>query len=989
MSLAPVLKYPPVVWLVPSSGVQFLDFGFRLQGNRDLPTQWAFWDDGAQPAPLMVARGGDTPAARVSYDLDQRRIAEMLDRTWVPLPILKREKGGGHARGPINWARAQLARLDAPDADGNDHRLVLAFDTNLDPRAPDQAYLAPAPEDTQRGDEFSLAADPAILAWYAGQNWVRDWCRLALVEMIRSAEAKRMRAEPVIDEAMIADRIQGPREDVARYLALIDLIGALKILPSIRLVDRVTQPQPTPIEVDLVLDVGNSRTCGLMVETHPDESDADVTQAVKLTLRDLGRPTEVYGDPFDSRLEFSRASFGPDDLSFLSGRSNAFSWPTVARVGAEAQRLSSQRRGSEGATGMSSPKRYLWDQDARRDGWRFNTPADRWDEAGFATGVEFTTLINDMGEPLSAVPPGVPPNDEQRFPSIRALYSRSSLMTIALAEVFLQALAMMNSPNHRLRRRNAQLPRRLARIIMTMPTGMALAELQILRRRAAAARDLVYQCLDMAEPDPGTTGMRATPGHILPEIIIEWDEASATQATYLYSQIAMGYSGDARGFFAANRLPMNRADPDLGDDFRLATLDIGGGTTDLVITAYTVEGEGANVTLFPRQILREGISLAGDDVVFQIVVEHVLEPIRRALLDSPAAPRADFLMHQLFGGDRGDIDVADQLRRQQFAAHVGAPLALMMIAAYESWTPGSDEAPALTLASLGPALNPGLIAALDREIRREGAPDFSLTQVRFPVDLAQIDRTARSVLQDVLQALAEVTHRARADLMILSGRPSRMPAAYAILAEACALPPHRIEPLHDFTIGQWYPFRGYDGRILDPKTTAAVGAMICLLGAGRLKNFNYRSDHLRPRSTARYFGKLDQDARLREGNVFLRDLDLDNPDYDLPEIPIPFRGPMTLGTRQFAVDWWPGARLYTLDYANPEAAERRNAKAPFAIELRRAMGRDNPGVVDAFAIGRVTDADGATVSPRDFRLRLQTIGDAAGYWLDTGILLRT
>ena len=46
------------------------------------------------------------------------------------------------------------------------------------------------------------------------------------------------------------------------------------------------------------------------------------------------------------------------------------------------------------------------------------------------------------------------------LPSIRALYSRRSLMSFVLAEVFLQALCMMNSPSHRLRRRNAHRPAR-------------------------------------------------------------------------------------------------------------------------------------------------------------------------------------------------------------------------------------------------------------------------------------------------------------------------------------------------------------------------------------------------------------------------------------------------------------------------------------------------------------------------------------------------
>lgn len=64
------------------------------------------------------------------------------------------------------------------------------------------------------------------------------------------------------------------------------------------------------------------------------------------------------------------------------------------------------------------------------------------------------------------------------------------------------------------------------------------------------------------------------------------------------------------------------------------------------------------------------------------------------------------------------------------------------------------------------------------------------------------------------------------------------------------LPPHRIVSLHQFRVGQWYPFRDFRGTVGDPKTTAAVGALICLLGDGRLHNFNFHCpDRLEPRST--------------------------------------------------------------------------------------------------------------------------------------------
>ena len=111
----------------------------------------------------------------------------------------------------------------------------------------------------------------------------------------------------------------------------------------------------------------------------------------------------------------------------------------------------------------------------------------------------------------------------------------------------------------------------------------------------------------------------------------KWDEATATQAVYLYTQVAQNYSGDANAFFNTVRHPVNQADPDARRHLRLATIDIGGGTTDLVVTSIAVDGSGANVTLIPRQEFREGFNLAGDDALLRVARDHVIDPIKRAL----------------------------------------------------------------------------------------------------------------------------------------------------------------------------------------------------------------------------------------------------------------------------------------------------------------------------------------------------------------------
>ena len=1035
MALHELPDFPEVVPMIMGTGVQFLDFGFSITKQSPPVQDWGFDDPKPEitgpvedvlgvRAPLRTRRGEEDPTGGIeSYTLDIKAVVEMFDRVWVPIPLLRRE-AQGYFRGPTNWARAYLVKLDKPDADNNDLRLVVAVDTALLDFQENEAYLAPSPLDARNGREFALPSAKDPIGWFAAQGWVKDWCFEVFKEMKERKEHERRKFNfrSRSNSEIYENEMEGSGEHLARYMCYLEMLHDLDILPRLKLVDRVTQPLTDPIDVDLVLDLGNSRSCGLLIESDADHLGVDITKAVKLEMRDLGLAEQTYTDPFPSRFEFARASFGLSHLSERSGRSGAFGWPTVVRVGVEAARLAASRSGSEGASGVSSPKRYLWDLDERRDSWRFNSTSLRDGLSDIATGVAFTTLVNDFGDALHRIPQDIVLSSPTLgFPSMQAFYSRSNLTAFALAEIFIQAISMMNSPKHRMRRAaNANLPRRLRRIIMTMPTAMPLAERRILEDRAKAAVELAYVSIGLAWPLTGverdgefdpvsrlaylrevairhSVGKQGA-GFFLggPEVLLQWDEATATQAVYLYTQIALNYSGDARAFFDSVRHPVNQQDPQTCDACRLATIDLGGGTTDLVVTSVKVEGTGANVTIFPNQEFREGFNLAGDDALLRVVRNHVIDPIKRALRDGGMGESADYAVNHLVGGDRGDMKASELVRRQQFAAQIAAPIALGMIAEYESFDPlhpkASVRRPFLEFFNSDNQPSTDLVAHVNTELAKKGAKAFKIEDLEFEIDVAEIDRTIRAVFTEMLQAMGEMVHRYRCDLLILSGRASRLPAVRQILQESATLPAHRVISLHQFRVGQWYPFRDHRSMVGDPKTTAAVGAMVCLLGNGQLQNFNFRADQLKPKSTARYFGKLDLSNRLRTADEFYTDLDLDNLDYEVPATPFEFRGPMPLGFRQLAADWWPATRLYSIDYESPDAARRLHPQTPLKVTLRREGRKgsggetiDNPNLV----IFGMEGTKGGLSKNGNLKLRLQTVSQSQGYWLDTGILVES
>ena len=68
-------------------------------------------------------------------------------------------------------------------------------------------------------------------------------------------------------------------------------------------------------------------------------------------------------------------------------------------------------------------------------------------------------------------------------------------------------------------------------------------------------------------------------------------------------------------------------------------------------------------------------------------------------------------------------------------------------------------------------------------------------------------------------------------------------------------------------------------------------------------------------------------------------------------------------------------------------AAKLNPKTPLRIKLKRNTGRDARDVIDSLLIAGIEDREGRSVPNNNMRLRLQTIDNQQGYWLDTGILL--
>lgn len=970
----PLSKFRPVVTLVPQSGIQFLDFGFDLDGVRfnksfleeDVPSE------GVMLRPL-VNRGGELlhpvslEPVEPTYSINAARALDLFLGAWVPLPFMRvmgRDVDGNEVfdQGPSNWVRVFVtSEAEGEDAGGSTYRVALAFDTELDSRHrdPDWPYLMPSTIDATGEASFGFTSRSDDVAWFVGEAWVDQWIEEMFHGLLRrGTRGRNFRPEDLTNAF----------EHTARYLAFLALLEQMCPFPKIRLIDSVSlEKSYVPIKVDLVIDVGNSRTCGILIESDPDDNDRlDLAKSYVLALRDLSDPTKVHDLPFESRVEFSQPTFGKDGVSRLSGRANAFAWPSLVRIGPEATRLSVGASGTEGATGMSSPKRYLWDRRPLNQVWRFRANDTTGAPEPQVSG-PLLAYVTENGDVLRQL-------KREAASAIRPKFSRSSLFTFLMNEVVLQAVTGINCAESRGRQRNSDIPRELRQIIMTVPPATPLAEERIMKERVEGAVKLAWQAL-------GWTDARSFAPPPEPVVQIAFDEATCTQLVYLYSEITQKLQSPAADLFTI----LGKVRPSVSREptLRIASIDIGGGTTDLMIITYATEQRRAIV---PTQLFREGFKIAGDDILEAVVARHVLPAIESHLAASGTCdPQA--VLRGVVGADRGNQSEQERQFRRRFVTQVCVPAALALLREYEQTKPFGDEIPrGIPLGELiGSEERPPACTEFERLLVRE-APDLDLLKAQVSFEPTSIAASIQAVIAPVLSDLSEVVHSLDCDVVLISGRPSRLPVVLDLLLSRLPVRPDRIIPMHQYKVGRWYPFRDRTDRIDDPKTTVAVGALLCNLAEAQIDGFVLARSKLKMKSTARFVGVMELSGTIRNDQMLFSNIDLDGKKkQDDGACALSTFLPTTIGFRQLALERWPATPLYVIEYANPAAASR--LKLPLKVMIERADADDEDEAKrEDFRVSEVHDAEGTSLRISDVVMRLQTLNSVSGYWLDTGVV---
>ncbi len=1046
-------QYKRLINLIPGGCLQFLDFSLNVEELRrslrffreDLSeeaqgTRYPHYlrclieeDDRIIDARYSQDTLDPTVAVSVEtlaeeYSFTYLQALECFCGSWMPVPFLRMtgqpwpDGISRVAKGPSNWARGIFIPTDE---DPDIWHLCLAFDTTVEklPDAGDGRYFALSRDDLNAASEFLLAWRVRDNSWFVNEPWVNEW-------LSERYDAGKERAK-------LRDDGYGKQfclKHIACYMTWLDAVARATEDIHVKVSDT---NRSDAVDVDMILDIGNSRTTGILVETSSAKK-TDLNDSYLLELRDLSNPNNISTEPFSTRVEFVDASFGNDMLSRRSGRRTAaFAWPTCVRVGPEATRLSTYASCAEGNTGMSSPKRYLWDETRWTQSWRFNTGGIR--EPMVTRGL-FPRQLNEEGTPLACfTDDGLRRlfsksvlSTQKNSPLFGSFFTRSSLMMFMFAEIVTQALVNINSPASRAKRQLSDKPRHLRRIILTVPTAMPVASRRIFERWVKLAVHTVWTALGWNNTNQNLSENFHYQSQ--PEILCEWDEASCSQLVLLYNEIMVKHIGDASQYFQLyGRMRPEGPDGTERPSVRIASIDIGGGTTDLSITTHFLTSDPSeSARIMPKMEFRDGFNLAGDEVVRSVIQEVVIHAIEKEMTRLNIEPRNVKL--SLFGRYTQAKTEQMRTRQGQFVQQVAIPIALSILEGCEHMdkddnniyscllgeffeSPASKQAAdkssdsdaeaeagsAATQASIDAPAHVHYVPITFAQRPQERIMEFVQNVFRdcgagsdidinaIPITFSQdlITRCISRTLGGTLSSLCEMVKTYDADLLIITGRPSAWNGVLQTILAMTPLPPARIIPMRHYHVGSWYPCADLYGYISDPKTTVVVGAILCALSCGYLEGINFDSTKLRMTSTARFVGELNLQGQLEEAKVWFTVKE--DGSVEPEEQTITYHSPITIGYRQLAVERWPASTYYKLEM------KEKTGNGPYSVKVklnrsdvtggRAADDSEDQQSEGSIELLEINGPDGIPVNLHRMSATLQTLPTIEGYWLDSGIVI--
>lgn len=912
---------------------------------------------------------------------DRNNMLSSFENVWLPIPYFFKQSPKRFAFGPMNWARVKLIPKGEEKGVKN-YDVLLAFDTRA--RYQKDGYdECPVFPDKFRNDmDFELCSNEFYLMDFCSANnswkYIDDYLlKLAHPGIQRISQLKTQGAN------------RHRMSYIASYAFLINYLAHVEAFPKVKLY------KDTDVEikdVDMVVDIGNSRTTALLIE---DNSNFNQVRQLELTdytnlVKNDGESISInkHVGPFDMRLAFRRVDFG----DFGIKNSKQFVYPSLVRLGEEANTLIHLAKNNsdeiDSLSTYSSPKRYLWDWRPSKEEWEFLV----------LDGEKDDHILNVQGITNQLKSDGQIDTNGRSGSSYH--YSRRSLMTLSFLEMLIQAKTQVNGDKHRSIKYGfgkPSMPRRIRRIIVTCPTAMSKVEREAL---VHCAKDAVILLENF---DSTNISNNTKPGksiEVIPTIQSmkdsdgSWyyDEATCSQLVYMYGEAGYKYKGCCQEFF---KLYGKVEDGDKQPSITVGSLDIGAGTSDLMISKYAYT-KGDVTTITPNPKFYDSYYYAGDDMLYALIKNVMLldeNSAFRVELKSLSTQQYRQKIKDFFGEDYNGQTAADRVLRKDFNIQYSIPLMCHFLELLKL----DNEDCVVRYENVFADCPPNNIVI--EEFKRK--MDIDITTLCWNFNKERVSEVVRKEFEPLLKKIATIMYSFACDIILLSGRPASLPVIRDIFLKYYAVSPNRLIVLNDYYVGDWYPFCENTGYITKPKTIVAMGGVIGHYASGlsNLNKFIIDLSQLKQNltSTVNYIEASREEKPIR----YLITPDKSQGDIIVSSIP------ETLKVRQIGMDSYPCRTLYSIDFNRHKMADNIRKKAVLSGEdyptdakvmgmvnevidnLKKRMpfkvtiSRD-PDDKECLSVLSIVDKNDDDIMDSNLEIHIQSLGVNEKYWLDSG-----
>ena len=903
---------------------------------------------------------------------DKNNMFRCFENKWIPIPYFFKRSETRYNFTPMNWARAKFVPVKNDSKITIEYDVILAFDTRAEYSGDKYNECPVFPDNFCSEMSFGLCENEFFLMDYCSPK--NEWSyideylfklaypSLKSVSQIKGNNVKRM-------------------SYIASYVFFVNYLAQHKMMPLVKL---FKDKDVTARNVDMVVDIGNSRTTALLIE---DESNFNQVRPLSLVdytdLLEVGETESkihTYNEPFDMRLAFRKVDFG----GFGIKNSKQFVHPSFVRLGSEASKLIHSAccdfEAEETLSTYSSPKRYLWDNRPSNKEWEFLVlPGEKSDHILNLSGIS-QYIMSDGKLDVSGLNGGRTSH-----------YSRRSLMTFAFLEMIVQGMGQINSEPYRVNVGYKTLPRKIRQIIVTCPTALSKIERDALVK---CAKDAVILYTKFTKGDvapeidviPSVTSMRDSDGSWY------YDEATCAQLVYVYGEIGHKYRGICSEFFSL----YGKKNPETGHPtLTIGSLDIGAGTSDLMISEYTyVKGDLTTITPDPK--FYDSFYFAGDDMLKSLVKNVMLLDEKHSAFRKELKTMSSVDYRQkiknFFGPDYNGLSKSERIARRDFNIQYSIPLMTYFL---ELASNNADDC-VVTYEDVFKTTKPNERVIVDFKERM----GIDITTLVWEYHKEQVSNVISKEFEPLLQKISAMFYSHSCDVILLSGRPASLPAIRNIFLKYYPLSPNRLIALNNYYVGDWYPFCNNTGYITNPKTIVAMGGVLGHYASTYSNLDKFSIDLSKLKTNLKSTINFIEASREGQPIEYLITPEKMQGTFSITKMP------QVLNVRQIGLPTYPSRSLYSIDFNRQrlirkftnlalengqsytdlqilalvdKEVDALKKRMPFKVTIDR-----DPEDKEKLTITSIEDRNGADLSDNCIEVNIQSLGVDEQYWLDSG-----